>query len=147
LGPIDIPLADIRRIEFHRDPVSAPTSPGSASATSEPSALVPWDESSATFERRDGTTAVVPATSVALACATGMLQFKNGQDVSLELVGSVRFDSVNVDNASADGVVVLLDGRELDDPIHTWNCPVSGRTELGPIDIPLADIRRIEFHR
>ena len=122
--------------------------PGAApAAAARTSSLVPWDRATATFVRRDGTSATVKAPTVGLACATETLAFKNGQKVDLELVRSIRFDAIYTENASADGVVTLLDGRALTDPIHTWNCPVTGANELGPLEIKLADIERIDVHR
>jgi hypothetical protein len=109
--------------------------------------LIPWDTASAILVRRDGTTATVKAPTLGLACATDNLAFKNGQRVRLDLVRSIRFDAVYRENGSADGVVTLLDGRELTDPIHTWNCPVTGSNELGRLQIDLGDIRRIDFQR
>lgn len=106
-----------------------------------------WAGSSAVLVRRDGTSATVKAATVGLACSTGTIEFKTGQRVSLELVRTIQIDAVYTENASADGVVTLLDGRELTDPIHTWNCPVSGANELGPLSVPLKDIRRIDFQR
>jgi len=43
--------------------------------------------------------------------------------------------------------VTLLDGGKLTDPIHTWNCPVAGSNELGPVAIQLQNIKRIDFQR
>jgi hypothetical protein len=129
------------------EPTSGVVPAGSAPGAAERSTLIPWDVATATLERQDGTSASVKASSVALACDTGNLHFKNGQTISLELVESIRFDAINIDNRSADGVVKLLDGRELTDPIDTWNCPIHGTTELGPIDIQLEDIQRIDFSR
>jgi hypothetical protein len=101
----------------------------------------------ATLVRRDGTTATVTAPSLALGCNTGNLHLKNGQTISLERVASIRYNAINLDDASADGVVELLDGRQLTDPIDTWNCPIHGTTDLGPIDIQLNDIQRIDLNR
>jgi hypothetical protein len=121
---------------------------GDTTAPSTPaSALTPWAKATATLTRKDGTSATVKAPTVGLACDTGTLAFENGQRVSLELVRSIRFDAIYTENSSADGVVTLLDGREQTDPIHTWNCPVTGATELGPLEVKLADIKRIDFHR
>jgi hypothetical protein len=75
------------------------------------------------------------------------LAFENGQRVSLERVRSIRFDAIYLENSSADGVVTLLDGRDLMDAIDTWNCPVTGTNELGSLAIQLKDIKRIDFHR
>jgi len=113
----------------------------------ETSSLIPWARATATLARKDGTSATVKAPTVGLACATEVLVFKNGQRVSLERVRSIRFDAIYLENASADGLVTLLDGRELSDPIYTWNCPITGTTELGPLQIALKDIKRIDFHR
>ena len=113
----------------------------------EASSLIPWDIATATLARQDGTSAIVKAPTVGLACTSGTLEFKNGQRVSLERVRSIEFDAIYVENASADGVVTMLDERELTDPIHTWNCPVTGTNELGSLNIPLEDIERIDFHR
>jgi hypothetical protein len=122
--------------------------PGSSPpGTAERSVPAPWDEATAIFERRDGTVATVTASSVMLACDTGNLRFENGQTISLQIVESVRFDSVDMDSATAAGAVTLLDRRELTDPIFTWNCPVSGITDLGSLSIKLEDIRRIDFRR
>jgi hypothetical protein len=134
-------------------PVATPSATERTAATTAPAGgttertLVPWDVAFATLERVDGTTAVVKASSVRLACTTDTLKFMNGQTISLDRVESVRFDAVFLDDASANGAVMLLDGRELTDPIHTWNCPVGGTTELGPLEIPLEDIKRIDFSR
>jgi hypothetical protein len=111
------------------------------------SILIPWERATATLVRKDGTSATVKAPTVGLACATENLVFKNGQRVSLQLVRSIQFDAMYFENSSADGVVTLLDGRQLTDPIHTWNCPVTGSNELGPLAIQLAEIKRIDFHR
>lgn len=113
----------------------------------EASPLIPWARATATLVRQDGTSATVKAPTVGLTCATETVVFKNGQRVSLELVRSIQFDAIYVENSSADGVVTLLDGRELTDPIHTWNCPVTGANELGSLAIQLGDIKRIDFHR
>jgi hypothetical protein len=129
------------------EPAGGVVPAGSAPGATERSTLVPWDVATATLARRDGTTATVRATSLALACNTGNVHFENGQTISLELVASIQFDAINPDNSSADGVVKLLDGRELTDPIDTWNCPIHGTTELGPIDIQLDDIQRIDLNR
>lgn len=118
-----------------------------AATAAQASSLVPWDRATATFVRRDGTSVTVKAPTVGLACATETLAFKNGQRVGLNLVRSIRFDAIYTENSSADGVVTLLDGRELTDPIHTWNCPVTGANELGRLEIQLVDIGRIDFHR
>jgi hypothetical protein len=125
---------------------SAPA-PTSASARTTDVTLVPWDAAVATLERVDGTTADVKATTVTLACAAEQLEFKNGQTISLDRVESIRFDEIFLADGSASGAVLLLDGRELTDQIHTWNCPIGGTTELGPIQIPLEDIKRIDFSR
>ena len=111
------------------------------------SALIPWVSATATLVRKDQTTVTVKAPTVGLACATENLTLKNGQRISLDLVRSIQFDAVYTENASADGIVMLLDGRELTDPIHTWNCPVTGRNELGTVEIQLNDIKRIDFQR
>ena len=111
------------------------------------STLIPWAKATATLVRMDGTSTIVKAPTVGLACDTENLAFKNGQRISLERVRSIQFDAIYLENSSADGLVTLLDGRELIDPIHTWNCPVSGTNELGPIQIQLKDIKRIDFHR
>jgi hypothetical protein len=123
---------------------SAEVRPPSSTDTS---TLIPWDSATATLVRKDGTSATVKAPTVGLACATENLVFKNGQRVSLQLVRSIQFDAVYFENASADGVVTLLDGRDLTDPIYTWNCPVMGTNELGRVEIKLEDIKRINFHR
>lgn len=120
---------------------------GTRPSGADASTLIPWVEASATLVRRDGTSAKVKAATVGLACDTGNLAFKNGQGVSLELVRSIDFSAVYTENASADGVVALLDGRQLTDPISTRNCPVSGTNDLGRVDIRLEDIDRIDFHR
>jgi hypothetical protein len=141
-NPSLVPATDLSDGSARADePGSSP--PG----TAEQSTLVPWDEATAIFERRDGTAATVTAPSVMLACDTGRLRFENGQTISLQIVESVRFDSVDMNTATAAGAVTLLDGRELTDPIFTWNCPVSGTTDLGPLSIELDDIRRINFDR
>ena len=110
-------------------------------------AVIPWNRATVTLLRKDGTSATVKAPTVGLACNPGVLKFENGQTVSLELVRSIQFDAIFLENSSADGAVTLLDGRELTDPIDTWNCPVSGTNELGPVQIKLEDIKRIDFHR
>jgi hypothetical protein len=107
----------------------------------------PWAQATATLVRQDGSSATVKAATVGLACTTETLAFKNGQRVKLELVRSIQFNAIYLENASADGVVTLLDGRELTDPIHTWNCPITGANELGKLEIKLNDIKRIDFHR
>lgn len=122
---------------------SGGTRPSGADA----STRIPWVEATATLVRKDGTSAKVKAATVSLACNPGNLAFKNGQRVSLDLVRSIDFSAVYLENASADGVVTLLDGRQLTDPIHTWNCPISGTSDLGRLDIQLEDIDRIDFHR
>ncbi len=107
---------------------------------------VPWATATATLLRRDGSSATVRAPTVGLACSTESLEFKNGQRISLDRVRSIRFDAIYMENGSADGVVTLLDGRTLTDPIHTWNCPITGASELGPLEIQLREIRGIDFH-
>jgi hypothetical protein len=123
---------------------SPKVTPGQPAATL---TLIPWDRATATLVRKDGTSAKVKAATVSLACDTGNLAFKNGQRVTLQLVRSIQFDAIYLENASADGVVTLMDGGKLTDPIHTWNCPVAGTNELGPVAIQLGDIRRIDFQR
>lgn len=128
----------------------APSDQPSTDATAgagEPAGLIPWDRASARFVRNDGTTAMVKAQTVSLACDTGKVKLDNGQEVSLELVDSIRIDAVYTETATADGAVSLLDGRTLTDPIFTWNCPVSGTNELGTVSIDLQDIKRIDFLR
>ena len=115
-------------------------------STTDPS-LIPWDEATATFVRHDGTKTTVKAATVYLACEQGVIAFKNGQRVDLKVVSDIRYDSIHPDNASADGVVTLLDGRLLTDSIHTWNCPVVGSNDLGAVEIELDDIDRIRFNR
>ena len=115
-------------------------------STSDPS-LIPWDEATATFVRQDGTQTTVKAATVYLACEQGVIEFKNGQRVDLKLVRDIGYDSIYLDNASADGVVTLLDGRRLTYSIHTWNCPVVGSNDLGTVEIELDDIKRIQFNR
>lgn len=129
-------------------PDESAAGPSEASpATLETTPATSWAGSAAVLMRRDGTRATVKAATVGLACSVGTVEFKNGQRLSMEQVGSIQFDAVYTENASADGVVTLLDGRTLTEPIHTWNCPVSGANELGPLSIPLTDIKRIDFRR
>jgi len=144
------------RAEVSRVEVPAPGEPadpgrtGPAGPPRNPSqglVLIPWDRASATLVRRDGTGATVRAPTVGLSCTTAHLEVKNGQRIDMNLVRSIRFDAVYVENGSADGLVTLLDGREFTDPIHTWNCPVTGSNELGRVQIHLRDIGRIDFHR
>ena len=127
--------------------VGGSRSEGSSAAGADQAALVPWEEATATFERTDGTTTIVRASTVALACATGNLELTNGQTVSLEKVRHIHFDTNHSDTGTIDAVVTLLDGRELQDPIRTRNCPIGGTTDLGPLAIPPDDIRRITFDR
>jgi len=129
----------------HRSDRAAPTK--SPAHSTDESALIPWVEATATLVRRDGTSTDVKASTVGLACNTEVVGFENGQDVSLELVRSIEIDAVYAENSSADAVVTLLDGRELTDPVDTWNCPVTGTNELGFVEIRLEDIARIEFKR
>jgi hypothetical protein len=118
-----------------------------APGPSEMPALIPWDRATAALVRKDGTSVTVKAATVGLACATEQLAFKNGQRLSLQRVRSVQFDAIYTENQSADGVVTLMDGRTLTDPIHTWNCPITGTSELGSVVITLENIKRIDFHR
>jgi hypothetical protein len=138
------PTAASRPVSAGGNQASPPHTPTQRTETS---ALIPWPKATATLVRNDGTSATVKAPTVGLACATESLTFKNGQRIALERVRSIRFDAIYMENGSADGVVTLLDGRELADPIHTWNCPVSGTSELGPLVIELKDIQRIDFNR
>ena len=108
---------------------------------------VAWDRADADLVRRDGTSTTVKASTVGLACATGSMRFENGQEIRLEDVRTIRFDAIYLDSASADGLVTLLSGQELSDPIYTWNCPVFGENKLGRVQIELEDIRLIEFNR
>ena len=112
-----------------------------------PGSLVPWDQATAVLTQRDGTTMSVRAATVGVACDTTKVVFKNGQSVDMQLVSSISFDAIFLDNASADGTVELLDGRTLTDPIHTWNCPITAENELGRVEIPLESIQSIEFQR
>lgn len=120
---------------------------GSVTDAAGAASLVPWAEAEAALERRDGTATMVRAATVYTACANGQVQLTTGQKISLELVREIQFDTIYTDTASADGTVTLLDGRVLDDPIYTWNCPIDGTNDLGRVSIPLADIRRVTFHR
>jgi hypothetical protein len=108
---------------------------------------LPWDRATATLVRKDGGSTTVKAATVGLACAFETLIFENGQRLSLELVRSIQFDAIYLENSSADGVVTLLDGQKLTDPIHTWNCPVMAANQMGSLEIPLKDIKRIDFNR
>lgn len=121
-------------------------SPGTT-APADAATLVPWEEATATLIRQDGTSTSVKAATVGLACNTDVVKLKNGQEIDLKLVGSIRFDTIYTENASADGVVVLLDGRKVAGPIFTWNCPVQGSNELGTVTVALEDIKRIDFDR
>lgn len=96
--------------------------------------------------RQDGTRTTVKAATVYLACAQGVIGFKNGQAFDLKLVREIRYDSIYSD-ASADGVVTLLDGRQLTNSIDPWNCPVEGSNDLGTVEIELEDIKSIHFNR
>lgn len=118
--------------------VSAPTD------TSDP---IPWDQATADLVRQDGTSTTVKATTVGLTCDTGSLYFENGQEIGLDIVRTIQFDAIYTDSGSADGVVTLLDGRELTDSIKTRNCPVLAQNDLGRVEIGLADMQRIEFQR
>lgn len=109
--------------------------------------FIPWEQAAADLVREDGTRTTVKAPTVGLACDIEKLYFENGQEISLEIVRSIQFDTIYTDNSSAEGLVTLLSGEKLTDPIHTWNCPVSGQNELGRVQIELEDIHRIEFHR
>ena len=132
------------------EPTGQPTPSGTvkgSSAPTETGGLIPWDMATALLVRDDGTTTTVKAQTVSLACDTGTLKFENGQTVSLDLVDSVRFDTVYLETATADGEVTLLDGHSLTDPIYTWNCPITGTNELGTVSIDLNDIERIAFQR
>jgi hypothetical protein len=143
------PTAAVAETPVARDSDRAPAVKNT-SPTAQPtdtSTLIPWANATATLVRKDGTSATVKAPTVGLTCSTENLQFKNGQRLSLERVRSIQFDTIYLENASADGSVTLLDGRELKDPIYTWNCPIMGTTELGPLQIELKDIKRIDFHR
>ena len=132
------------------EPTGQPTPSGTVTGSSAPTetdGLIPWDMATALLVRDDGTTTTVKAQTVSLACDTGTLKFENGQTVSLDLVDSVRFDTVYLATATADGEVTLLDGHSLTDPIYTWNCPITGTNELGTVSIDLNDIERIAFQR
>ena len=138
-----------------QDPAATPGGgygrPAGPEATTAPSTntpdYIPWSQATADLVRQDGTRTTVKAATVGLACDTETLTFENGQKISLEIVRSIQFEAIYTDNSSADGKVQLLDGRELTDPIHTWNCPVMAQNELGPVEIKLENIHRIEFHR
>jgi hypothetical protein len=132
--PAGLGTADAPEVNSRQKPTDAST-------------VTPWTKATATLVRKDGTTGTVSAPTVGVACATERLTFKNGQRISLDQVRSIRFDAIYLESSSANGVVTLLDGRELTDPIDTWNCPVTGTNELGPLEIQLKDIRRIDFHR
>lgn len=127
------------------DPAASGAAAGGPSTDA--STLIPWGQATATLVRQDGTSVVVKAPTVGLACDTERLVFENGQHMELEDVRSIEFNAIYMENSSADAVVTLLDGRQMEDPVHTWNCPVTGTNELGSLDIELNDIQRIEFHR
>ncbi len=129
------------------DDAGRPAAEATASPPTGTPDIVPWERATADLVRQDGTSTTVKATTVGLACDTGSLALENGQRIRLEIVRSIRFDAVHTDSASADGVVTLLDGRGLTEPLHTWNCPVLAQNELGRVEIALEDIHRIEFHR
>jgi hypothetical protein len=126
---------------------SSPASSEVAPGPSEMPAVIPWDRATATLVRTDGTSTTVKAPTVGLACTTEELAFKNGQRLSLQRVRRIQFDAIFTENSSADGVVTLMDGRALTDPIHTWNCPITGTNELGRVEITIENIKRIDFHR
>jgi hypothetical protein len=128
-----------------------PDSPEEASSASstpaDGSALVPWEKATASFVLQDGRRMSVRAPTVGLACNTEVVELENGQRIELRLVSSIRFDAIYTENSSADAVVTLLDGRRLDEPVHTWNCPITGTNELGRLEVQLDEIRQIEFQR
>jgi hypothetical protein len=130
-----------------------PTAEGPQEATSgsstpaDASTLVPWEKTTATFVLEDGRTMTVRAPTVGIACNTEVVELENGQRIELRLVSSIRFDAIYTESSSADALVTLLDGRRLDEPVHTWNCPVTGTNDLGPVQVELDEIRQIEFER
>lgn len=131
------------------DPTSeAPDEASSGTPTpADGPSLVPWEEATASFVLQDGRSTTVRAPTVGLACNTAVVELENGQRIELRLVRSIRFDAVYTESSSADAVVTLLDGRRLDAPVHTWNCPVTGTNDLGPVQVELDEIRQIEFER
>jgi hypothetical protein len=114
---------------------------------SETAGPVPWDEATATLTRHDGTETEVKASTVYLACDRGQLAWKNGQKIHLDRVLSVEYEAVYREDGSADGVVTLLDGRQITDTIHTWNCPVMASNDLGRVEVPLDEVARLDFDR
>jgi len=127
--------------------VGGPPRTGATSAGPPSGSLTPWEQANAVLTRTDGTSATVLAATVGIACDTQKVALKNGQSIRLDLVRSIDFDAIYTDNASATGTVNLLDGREVEGPIHTWNCPIMGQNELGQVTIQLDDIDRIDFQR
>lgn len=109
--------------------------------------LVPWDEATATLTRRDGSTTEVKASTVYLACEQEQLAWKNGQKTHLDRVRTVEYQTVYLEDGSADGIVTLLDGRRITDTIHTWNCPVMASNDLGQVQVPLDEVARLDFDR
>lgn len=124
-----------------------PAGPKTTTPSTDTKDYLPWTQATADLVRQDGTRTTVKAATVGLACDTETLAFENGQEISLEIVRSIQFEAIYTENSSADGKVELLDGRELTDPIHTWNCPVMAQNELGPVEIKHENMHRIEFHR
>jgi hypothetical protein len=120
---------------------AAPTESGRTAS------LVPWLRASAALVRRDETSAIVKASTVGMACDTQQLAFQDGQRIGLELVRRIQFVAIYSETASADAVVTLLDGRQLKNAVLTRNCPITGRNELGSVNVNLADIKRIDFRR
>ena len=120
---------------------------GATSAGQSSGSLTPWEQAKALLTRTDGTSTTVLAATVGIACDSQKVHLKNGQSIRLDLVRSIDFDAIYTDNASATGTVTLLDGREVKDPIHTWNCPIMAQNELGQVTIQLDNIDRIDFQR
>lgn len=126
---------------------SAPAAVSTTPDGSDGAGLVPWERATAVLGRQDGSTAVVTATSVGLGCGRGSLLLADGQTIDLDRVAGIEFSSVDVLSATADVVVTLLDGRRIDGPLSTRNCPITGTTELGPLTIQLDEIASIDIRR
>lgn len=126
---------------------SGGVSPRTKTPTTESSDLIPWAEATATVTRQDRTRLTVKASTVGLACTVGKLILHNGYETSLAHVRDIQFVAIHRKTGAADGIVTLVDGRELTDAIHTANCPLVGAGALGEVEIPLEEVRRIDFHR
>jgi hypothetical protein len=108
----------------------------------------PEDSANVRITKTDGTlTTIIADQSFYFCNGDGAIDLESGQSIKFDKITTIDVLSVDLDSEKTKLRIVLTDGKNIEGTANCGDWGPKGRSEMGDVDIPLHQVKRVAFPR